>query len=57
MTRVIVRRNSACGVVLADGTEVPCRRAVIAGTSPTRLFFDLVGAYRLPAEFVVRARR
>ncbi|MDI6823301.1 MAG: NAD(P)/FAD-dependent oxidoreductase [Bacillota bacterium] len=57
VTRVIVRRKTAWGVVLDDGTEVPSARAVIACTSPTKLFLDLVGADNLPAEFVGRLQR
>jgi len=55
--KVLVRRNTAEGVRLADGTEVRARKAVVACTSPTGLFLDLVGEEHLPPEFAGRVRR
>ncbi|HCW51606.1 MAG TPA: dehydrogenase [Clostridiales bacterium] len=55
--KVVVRRNTAQGVRLADGTEVRARKAVVACTTPTQLFLDLVEEKLLPAEFVGRVRR
>ncbi len=57
VAKIIVRGNMARGVKLADGTEIRADRAVVAGTSPTRLFLDLVGEDKLPAEFVGRLLR
>jgi len=50
--RIVVRRGTAAGVQLSDGTVVEAGRAVIASLAPTRLFLELVGSDRLPPEFV-----
>ncbi|MDI6823132.1 MAG: NAD(P)/FAD-dependent oxidoreductase [Bacillota bacterium] len=55
--KIVVRRGTAQGVQLADGTVVEARRAVIASLAPTRLFLDLVGSEQLPPEFVFMVRK
>jgi phytoene dehydrogenase-like protein len=57
VTRVVVRRRTARGVQLGDGTIVEARRAVIAGVSPTRLFLQMVGPEHLPPAFLSLASR
>jgi phytoene dehydrogenase-like protein len=52
VTKVEVRDRRAVGVVTADGTAVPARRAVLADVVAPRLFLDLVGPDHLPAGFV-----
>ena len=56
VARVIVRDGKAHGVVIADGTELRARKAVLADTSAPSLYFDLVGAEHLPRR-VLRALR
>jgi phytoene dehydrogenase-like protein len=52
VTSVIVRRRRAVGVRLADGREIPARRAVIADVGAPQLFLDLVGEQHLPPRLV-----
>jgi phytoene dehydrogenase-like protein len=47
VTRVIVDRTNAVGVVTSDGTEIRARRAVLADTSAPSLLLDLVGPEHL----------
>jgi phytoene dehydrogenase-like protein len=49
---VIVRQGRAVGVRLADGQEVPARRAVIADVSAPALYGGLVSREHLPARVV-----
>ena len=48
VTRVIVRAGRAAAVVLADGTEIAARRAIVADTSPAALLLSLVDAREVP---------
>jgi phytoene dehydrogenase-like protein len=54
---VIVRDGKAHGVVIADGTELRARKAVLADTSAPSLYFDLVGAEHLPRRVLRTLRR
>jgi phytoene dehydrogenase-like protein len=56
VTRVLVERGHARGVVLEDG-RVLTARAVVANVDPKRLYLGLVDAGDLPPEFVARLRR
>jgi len=49
-TRILVRRAAAAGVRLADGTEIPARRAVLAAIDGPTLYLELI-----PREHVPRA--
>ena len=57
VTRVVVRAGRAVGVVTADGSGVPVRRAVVADVAPTVLARDLVGEQHLPGEWLASLRR
>lgn len=50
-SRVIVRDGNACGVVLADGTEIGAR-VVLADTDVARLMLDLVEREYVPGRMV-----
>lgn len=50
VTRVVLDDRRARGVVLADGTEVRARRAVLADTSAPALYLELIGRDRLPTQ-------
>ncbi|MGV1009975.1 MAG: phytoene desaturase family protein [Dermatophilaceae bacterium] len=52
-----VAHGRASGVVLADGSKVRVRRAVLADVSAPRLYNELLGTQHLPAAFVERLRR
>lgn len=51
VARVVIRGRTAYGVALADGSDIPARRAVIAGVAPGSLFGGLVPAELLPPGF------
>ena len=55
--RVVVRGGRAVGVVCADGTGVPVRRAVVADVPPDALARDLVGEDHLPGRWLSQLRR
>ncbi|MCW2622210.1 MAG: FAD-dependent oxidoreductase [Frankiales bacterium] len=55
--RVVVRAGRAVGVVCADGTGVPVRRAVVADVDPHTLARDLVGEEHLPGAWLSALRR
>jgi phytoene dehydrogenase-like protein len=55
--RVVVGAGRALGVRGADGRHWRARRAVIADVPAPTLFFDLVGAGRLPGRLVEDLRR
>jgi len=55
--RILVRERRAVGVVLADGTEVAARHAVIADTSAPSLYLDLLEAQDVPSRVLRRMRR
>jgi phytoene dehydrogenase-like protein len=57
VTRVVVRGGRAVGVVIADGTGIAARRAVVADVAPTVLARDLVGEQHLPGEWLASLRR
>jgi len=48
VTRVIVRGGRAAAVVLADGTEIAARHAIVADTSPAALLLSMVDAREVP---------
>jgi phytoene dehydrogenase-like protein len=50
---VSVREERACGIVLADGSEVRAR-AVISNAHPRTTFVDLLGSDLLPAQLLAR---
>lgn len=50
VSRVIVREGRACGVVLADGSEIMAKR-VVSNLNPKLLFQQLVEPTAVPAEF------
>lgn len=54
---VLVRKRRAVGVRLADGTEVPARRAVLADVVATHLYGELVDWAHLPARLRDDLRR
>ena len=54
--RVLVRNETACGVVLADGTEIPAR-SVISAINPKLLFLRLIDSEDLPEDLVRRMQR
>jgi phytoene dehydrogenase-like protein len=45
---VVVRRRAAVGVLLADGTEVPARRAVLAAVDAPSLYLSLLPRDEVP---------
>ena len=49
VTGVVLHDGHACGVVLADGSRVRARRAVLADLPAPVLYRDLVGLEHLPA--------
>ena len=52
VTRVIVGKQGAEGVVLADGTSIRATRAVMADTSAASLMLDLVERQHVPGRVV-----
>ena len=52
VTRVIVGKSGAEGVVLADGTEIRATRAVLADTAAPSLLLDLVERQHVPGRVV-----
>jgi phytoene dehydrogenase-like protein len=50
---ISVREGRACGVVLADGSEIGAR-VVISNAHPQTTFSELVGNDRLPADLIAR---
>jgi phytoene dehydrogenase-like protein len=57
VTRVVVRRGRAVGVVTRDGEGIAARRAVVADVAPGILAHDLVGEEHLPGEWLAGLRR
>ena len=57
VTRVLVRRGRAHGVVLADGEEIKAERAVLANTSAPELYLDLLAPRDVPSWLLSRMRR
>lgn len=49
VTRVLVRGGRASAVVLADGTEIAARRAILADTSAATLLLSLLDEREVPA--------
>jgi phytoene dehydrogenase-like protein len=56
VAQITIRGGQACGVVLADGTELHAR-SVVSACEPRLTFLGLVGESHLPAEFVADLRR
>jgi phytoene dehydrogenase-like protein len=50
VVRVLTRAGRACGIVLADGTEIHARR-VVANVNPKLLYQQLIDAAALDADF------
>jgi phytoene dehydrogenase-like protein len=48
VTRVVVRGGRASAVVLADGTEIAARSAIVADTSPATLLLSMVDEREVP---------
>jgi phytoene dehydrogenase-like protein len=57
VTRVLVRRGRALGVVLANGEEIRAERGVLACTSAPSLYLDLLARRDVPRWLVARMRR
>ena len=55
VVQVLVERQRAVGVRLADGSEIPAT-CVVSAADPKRTLLGLVGAPELPPEFVWHAR-
>ena len=53
--RILLSNGSACGVALADGTEIRSRM-VVSNADPKRTFLKLLPPDALDARFVARAR-
>jgi phytoene dehydrogenase-like protein len=51
VSRIRVTGGRATGVILADGTELTARRAVLSGADPKATFLGLVDEAELPADF------
>jgi phytoene dehydrogenase-like protein len=49
VTRVVVRQRRAAAVVLADGTEIAARRAILADTSAASLLLSLLDEADVPS--------
>jgi phytoene dehydrogenase-like protein len=56
VSRVLITRGRARGVVLENGDEIRAKR-VVSGADPRRTFMQLVGEKHLPDEFVESIRR
>ena len=56
VSKVLVRRGSAAGVVLENGEELRAK-IVVSGLDPHRTFLQLVGDDLLPDEFISDIRR
>jgi len=56
VAQILVRKGSAAGVALADGTELRAR-FVLSNADPKRTYLDLVAEKELPALFRERIRR
>ena len=56
VSRIMVERGRATGVVLEGGEEIPAR-AVLSGADPARTFLDLAGATWLDPDFVHAVRQ
>lgn len=57
VARVLVHRGRARGVVLADGTEIEARHAVLADTSARSLYLDLLDPGLVPRRVLRKMRR
>lgn len=57
VARIVVRGRRAAAVQLENGDEIPARFAIVADTSPTALFLDLVPREAVPSWVLSRARR
>ena len=57
VAEVSIRGRRAVGVRLADGTDVPAARGVIADTGAPQLYLELVGREHLPARTLAGLRR
>jgi phytoene dehydrogenase-like protein len=55
--RILVRGKRAAGVKLADGTEIPARRAVVSDSSAPSLYLDLLERRDVPRWLVRKMRR
>ncbi|HET7202823.1 MAG TPA: NAD(P)/FAD-dependent oxidoreductase [Steroidobacteraceae bacterium] len=55
VTRILVERERAVGVLLASGEEIRTQ-TVVSAADPRRTLLDLVGAPELPPDFVWHAR-
>ena len=56
VTRIFIEEGRACGVLLADGTEIRSR-IVVSNADPKRTFLKLVGEADLDADFGHRVGR
>jgi phytoene dehydrogenase-like protein len=56
VSKILVKRGRAIGVVLESGEEIKAR-LVVSGADPRRTFMELVGEKHLPGEFVDSIRR
>jgi phytoene dehydrogenase-like protein len=55
--KVLLEKNRAIGVELADGSRIDAAKAVITNVEPKKSFLELVGEDRLPAAFATRVKR
>lgn len=53
---IIVKRNRAIGVVLADGRKLYAKRAVVSSLQPKKTFMDLVGPEFFEGDFVRKVK-
>jgi phytoene dehydrogenase-like protein len=56
VSRILVEDGKACGVALADGTEIRSR-IVVSNADPKRTFLKLIDAQHLPPDFLKRSER
>jgi len=56
VVRILIQKDRAVGVQLADGRTVEVSKAVVSSVEPKKTFLNMVGEDRLPASFVRRAR-
>jgi phytoene dehydrogenase-like protein len=56
-TEIVVRRNTAIGVRLADGTPVTARRAVLADVDAVTLYVSLLPRKSVPRDVLADIRR
>ncbi|MBI4613819.1 MAG: NAD(P)/FAD-dependent oxidoreductase [Planctomycetes bacterium] len=56
VSHILLENGRAAGVVLADGTTVRARRAVVSTVDPTQTFLSMLDPEDLPGDFVESVR-